>query len=266
MEPFLLHTDKDDASLLQLKSWCNNADGITAGFTTRQTGNVALHVGDNPSVVLLNRKRVTELLDWSFETWTCAEQVHGKQVYVAKRNDTGRGRNDRESAFQNTDAIITNEPDLLLVMFFADCVPLYFYDPVTNAIGLAHAGWKGTVANIVAETIEQMSSHFGAKPENINAAIGPSIGSCCYEVDEAVLKHVRPFGVDKDVISHTTDGRAHLDLKQLNRHFMIKAGILPRHIEITSLCTSCRTDLLFSHRMEKGDTGRMMSWLGRKSR
>lgn len=289
MEPFQLQTaDKasfpaqkegtlrlNDDTLLMLQSWCE-WEGVTAGFTTRQAMNTALHVGDDPDLVLQNRRRIADRLGWDFAAWTCAEQVHGNYVHVVTRADAGRGRNDRSSAISHTDALITNEPDVLLVMYFADCVPLYFYDPVTGAMGLAHAGWKGTVAEIALKTVEKMTAEFGVKPENLFAAVGPSIGSCCYEVDEAVLKHVRPLLVelqkgnhpidDEIIIPSNSGNRARLDLKHLNRHLMIKAGILPSRIELSTWCTGCRTDLLFSHRMEEGHTGRMMSWLGRKLR
>jgi YfiH family protein len=173
--------------------------------------------------------------------------------------------------------MITNEPDVLLAMYFADCVPLYFYDPHTESMGLAHAGWKGSVAEIAVHTIAAMQAAYGSKPEHIRAAIGPSIDSCCYEVDEKVLGQVRliieslrtgnPTIEASDVIKPSgREGHARLDLKHLNRHLMIKAGILPSNIEMSSWCTGCRTDLLFSHRKENGAAGRMMSWLGRKSR
>ncbi|MBO9598229.1 MAG: peptidoglycan editing factor PgeF [Cohnella sp.] len=275
MEPFRLREDDSDAALLMLQSWCAS-EGITAGFTTRRANNTALHVGDDPAIVVANRKRIAERLGWSFDAWTCAEQVHGNEVRIITRDNAGSGRYDRDSAILHTDALISNEPDILLVMFYADCVPLYFYDPVTRSIGLAHAGWKGTVADIAARTVEKMRAAFGAEPANIRAAIGPSIGGCCYEVDEAVLRHVRPIldtmpdvGSDRlvePIVVPSQDGRARLDLKLLNRHLMIKAGILPSSIEMTSWCTGCSTDLLYSHRSEQGNTGRMMSWLGRKTR
>ncbi len=276
MEPFQLRTENEDSSLLLLHSWCQ-VDGVTAGFTTRQAMNTALHVGDDPDSVINNRRRVMEQLGWPFTAFTCAEQVHSSNVHVVTKEDAGHGRNGRLSAIQGTDALITNESDVLLAMYFADCVPLYFYDPVTESAGLAHAGWKGTVSEIAVRTVEKMQETYGVLPENLLAAIGPSIGCCCYEVDESVLQHVRPLfeslqsgnnsiDVTNIIQSVQINDRAHLDLKHLNRHLMIKAGILPSRIEMSSWCTACRTDLFFSHRKEKGATGRMMSWLGKKSR
>ncbi|WP_240702796.1 peptidoglycan editing factor PgeF [Cohnella luojiensis] len=271
-----MSTDSEVPPLFMLKSWCE-LDGLTAGFTTRQAGNAALHVGDMPQAVIDNRRSVMEQLGWGFEAFTCAEQVHGSEVHIIAPGDKGRGRSDRASAIPDTDALITNESNVLMAMYFADCVPLYFYDPVSGSMGLAHAGWKGTIAEIAVKTVEKMQAQFGVQPANLLTAIGPSIGSCCYEVDQSVLKHVvllleslqagNPSLGASDIIKPVAEtDRAMLDLKHLNRHLMIKAGILPSRIEMSTWCTGCRTDLLFSHRMEKGATGRMMSWLGRKSR
>ncbi|MFC5467176.1 peptidoglycan editing factor PgeF [Cohnella suwonensis] len=271
MDPFRMNGRQTDGSLLMLQHW-NERYGLTAGFTTRHAGNVALHVGDDPGAVIGRRSAIAESLGWTFEAFTCAEQVHGSDVRVIDRKGAGSGRMDRESACHHTDALVTNEDDVFLAMFYADCVPLYFYDPDTGAMGLAHAGWKGTVADIVGSTVSRMSDVYGANPANIVAAIGPSIGACCYEVDGTVLSQVMPLVADDPataaivVRSAERKGRAMLDLKHLNRHLMIKAGILPSGIEVSSWCTSCRNDLLFSHRKENGTTGRMMSWIGRKSR
>ncbi|MBB6729634.1 peptidoglycan editing factor PgeF [Cohnella zeiphila] len=278
MEPFKpKEHPAGGARLLHLERW-EAQGGVTAGFSTRHGGvsaapldtlNTALHVGDEAQAVLANRDRVAGTLGWDVAAWTCAEQVHGNRVHVVTAADRGRGRLDRASAVQGTDALITNEPDVLLVMYFADCVPLYFLDPETGALGLAHAGWKGTVADVAGETVRAMERTFGTKPADLLAAIGPSIGVCCYEVDEAVLRHVRPLAEraeteDGTFFTPVENGRAKLNLKEINRHLMIKAGILPSRIELTTWCTGCRTDLFFSHRMENGATGRMMSWLGRK--
>lgn len=287
MEPFsAIDRGERSAALLHLANWENRFAGLTAGFTTRRGGvgaaphdtlNTALHVGDEPAAVASNRRRVAEALGWDFAAWTCAEQVHGNRVRVVTAEDRGSGRDSRESAIQDTDALIANVPDVLLVMYFADCVPLYFYDPETGAMGLAHAGWKGTVADVAGETVRAMAREYGARPETLLAAIGPSIGACCYEVDEPVMRHVRPLAAElgaapgsgagsgaRPAYIERGDGRASLDLKEINRHLMIKAGILPSRIEMTTWCTGCRTDVFFSHRRENGRTGRMMSWLGIK--
>ena len=283
MEPFAIDpTLGPDSPLLRLAGW--EAGGLTAGFTTRRGGvsrpprdtlNTALHVGDDPDDAVANRKRVAALLGWPYEAWTCAEQVHGCRVQRVTGVHRGRGRDDRMTAIPDADALITDEPDVLLVLYFADCVPLYFVDEDTGALGLAHAGWKGTVLDVAGKTVAAMAEAFGTRPERLRAAIGPSIDGCCYEVDEAVLRHVRPLVAGlpagsaepeaRPMIEQREGGRAGLNLKEINRHLMIKAGILPSRIEMSKWCTGCRTDLFFSHRKEKGATGRMMGWLGRKS-
>ncbi|MFB9325411.1 peptidoglycan editing factor PgeF [Paenibacillus aurantiacus] len=283
MEPFVSTNAAKSPSLFLLPSWMGRDDRLTVGFSSRLGGvsaspwsglNLGLHVGDRPEDVVRNRELLAEALGWPFEAWTCAEQVHGSRVRRVTAEDRGRGRDSRESAIADTDALMTNEKDVLLASFYADCVPLYFWDPRQEAVALAHAGWKGTVAAIAARTVEAMNEAYGSQPADIRAAIGPSIGGCCYEVDENVLRHVRLLldgteslgmaqaGGESPIIIPTSPGRARIDLKEINRQIMIKAGILPTHIEITQWCTGCRTDLFFSHRTERGQTGRMASWIG----
>lgn len=266
MEPFSPLERKGKAALLAIGGWQTLDKGISAGFSTRLAGNTALHVGDDENDVVARRRAAADQLGWAFPAWTCGEQVHGSRVHAVKRGDAGSGRENRQSAIPDADALITDEPDILLVQYFADCVPLYFWDEATGAIGLAHAGWKGTVADIAGETVRAMAEQYGTRDADLRAAIGPSIGSCCYEVDDRVIRQVEPIMGGSAALEPTKEGRARLDLKVLNRHLMIKAGILPSRIEMSTWCTGCRTDLFFSHRMENGSTGRMMSWLGRKSR
>lgn len=279
MEPFV--ANHDGLMTLRLEPWAAGYPEITAGFTCRQGGtgsapydslNCALHVGDEVEVVLKNRTRLAESLGFTLEDWTCGEQTHGSDIAVITDKDRGRGRLDRVSAFQSTDGMITNVPGVLLTSFYADCVPLYFYDPVNRAVGLAHAGWKGTVAEIAAVTIQALQKTYGSHPEHILAAIGPSIGDCCYEVDDYVMNHIRRLEAECGAFADggqvlytpsTADNtKSMLNLKEMNRRIMIKAGILPTHIECTTWCTSCNTDMFFSYRAEHGVTGRMTSWIG----
>lgn len=282
--------------LLPLRPWRAFA-GLDAGFTTRLGGvgkapwdslNTALHVGDDPADVIRNRQRIAERLGWPFEAWTCAEQVHGDRVWRVAAADRGKGRWRREDAVAEADALITDVPGVLLVMYYADCVPLYFYDPDTSAIGLAHAGWKGTALDIAGKTVRAMAEAFGSRPERLYAAVGPSIGPCCYEVDEPVLARLLPLAerlrnegvggcgadgsdegegtgaADTALVRPTRAGHAAVNLKEFNRRLMMKAGILPSRIEMSTWCTGCRAGLFFSHRREKGRTGRMAAWLGVK--
>lgn len=280
MEPFELKQFAEGCNVLKLSGWEERYPLLTAGISSRHGGvsevpyaglNCGLHVGDAPDNVVRNRALLAEAAGNPFDSCTYAEQVHGKEVQVVTASLRGAGRLTREDALPSKDGFVTNVPGIVLHALFADCVPLYFYDPVKKAAGLAHAGWKGTVLQIGQTMVETMSAAYGTKPRDIIAAIGPSIGACCYEVDETVTAPVHKLldrlGVSEtitgqSIINYKSDGKAMLSLQQLNRQIMIKAGILPSHIEISNLCTSCRTDLFFSHRQEEGQTGRMAAWIG----
>ncbi len=281
MEPFVVNHRKDeDPALFMLEPW-HSFDKITVGFTGRDGGtsqfpyeslNCAFHVDDDPGDVIINRHRIVETLGFPYHAWTCGEQVHSNHVEIVHLEDKGRGNIDRSSAFQNTDGLLTNVPGILLTSFYADCVPLYFYDPIKQVVGLAHAGWKGTVSKIASTMVDKMAQEYGSHAHDIRAAIGPSIGSCCYEVDDKVMLSV--YDLEKDVMGNNkysaswyinkNNGKSMLNLKEMNRQIMMKAGIMPTHIECTSYCTSCRNDLFFSYRKDGGTTGRMASWLGLK--
>jgi YfiH family protein len=274
MEPFVKKEKVNEPVLFWLHDWMESFQGLSAGFTSRQGGmsegqwsslNCAFHVNDKAEHVIENRRKVIQAAGFPFEAWTCAEQVHGKDVYKVTSEDKGRGSLSRESAVQDKDALITGEAGIFLASFYADCVPLFFMDPVRKAVGLAHAGWKGTVSSIAQSTIQAMVDDLGCSIENIRSAIGPSIGPCCYEVDHNVIGYFHNANIHYG-IEQKDNGHYWLDLKEINRQIMIKAGIMPMHIEISSLCTSCRPDYFFSHRLEKGKTGRMMSWIGMKEK
>jgi YfiH family protein len=282
MEPFVSEKAANGCELFFIRHWMERDSGLTAGFTSRHGGasvrefdslNIGLHVEDSPNLVIDNRRRLAEALHIQLNECTYAEQVHGNEVQAVTKQHAGAGIDSRESALQSKDAFITNQSGLFLHALFADCVPLFFYDPVGRAVGLAHAGWKGTVQQIAVETIGAMRRHYGTKPEHILAAIGPSIQACCYEVNDVVMLCIHEVMAELEIDNQneldqplifeaTMNDKYNLSLQQMNRQIMIKAGIMPSHIEISSLCTSCRTDLFFSHRKEAGKTGRMAAWIG----
>ncbi|REK77835.1 peptidoglycan editing factor PgeF [Paenibacillus paeoniae] len=286
MEPFVQNIRWDTAkepSLFLLPEWMSVDERLTAGFTGREGGasgepwtglNIGLHVGDKEESVIINRKRVTETLGWPFEAWTCAEQVHGNRVAKVTLAERGKGRARMDDTIAGCDALMTDVPGVLLASFYADCVPLYFYAPDQGAIALAHAGWRGTVGEIAQRTVSAMEEAYGVRPEHILAAIGPSIGGCCYEVDGPVITEVERVirelnltdSLKFDCLQMKENGKGSLNLKEINRQIMIKAGILPSRIELTTWCTGCRTDLFYSHRVEGGKTGRMASWIGIRER
>jgi len=283
MEPFV-RMEGAGPALFLLRGWMEDTPGLTAGITGREGGvsgppwaslNLGLHVGDAAEAVVRNRALAAEAAGWDPAAWTCAEQVHGCRVHRVVRADRGRGSRDPESAIPGADAIMTDEPGILLASYYADCVPLLFHDPAKGAVALAHAGWRGTTLEIAARTIEAMEREFGSRPADIRAAIGPAIGPCCYEVDGPVIESAMPLaealasagGAPLDaMIRMTEDGKARLNLKEMNRQIMIRSGIMPSRIAFSFFCTGCRRDLFFSHRREGGRTGRMASFIGMRER
>jgi YfiH family protein len=261
----------DGVKLLRIADWQDRFPWLSAGFSTRQGGvgktpwaslNVALHVDDQEADVFENRRRVAEATGFDFGQWTCAEQVHGCGVAVVEKESAGAGRLSREDAIPSKDALVTDSSGVMLNAFYADCVPLWLVDSVRRVVGLAHAGWRGAVADVAGATVRTMHRVYGSDPGDLYAAIGPSIRGCCYEVDDAVAKHI-PEESDS-LVALVSPGRYQLDLAKFNRQKLTEAGILPKRIEISDYCTSCRTDLFFSHRGENGRTGRMTAWIARK--
>lgn len=271
MEPFVL---EQETFLLRIAEWEKEFPGLVAGFTTRQGGvsnlpfesmNCGLHVGDQLQSVVENRKQLCRLLDFPFESWTCADQIHGSEIAVIRTTERGRGRTRMEDAITGTDGLITSEKNVLLTSFYADCVPLLIMEPEQKWVGIAHAGWKGTAAAISQKIVESIVSEQGVKKQNLRVAIGPSIGGCCYEVDDYVVNGISEKlhpETAKDWLEDTTNGKYHIDLKRVNYHMFIQAGIPHEHIQVSSWCTSCRNDLFFSYRADGGKTGRMAAFLG----
>lgn len=275
MEPFIQHIAENGVELYRIGSWLNRFPGVSAGFTGRNGGvgsapyatlNLGLHVGDEPAAVVDNRRLLAGALETPLEAWTYGEQVHGARVQLVEPAHRGRGTLAQADAFPEADAFITAGRGIMMAALFADCVPLFFLDPVHGAIGLAHAGWKGTAQRIARRTVEAMGQTFGTRPADLHAAIGPSIGVCCYEVDDRVIGSITAqTGLQGEPFfrpNPANAGKFMLNLQEINRKIMIEAGILPQHIEMTKLCTSCAGSRFFSHRKENGRTGRMAAWIG----
>ena len=173
-------------------------------------------------------------------------------------------------AFDDVDALITDAKQTPLVILTADCAAVFLYDAHNHAIGLVHAGWRGTVAGIAADAVRRMHAAFGTFPHDIIACIGPSIGPCCYEVGDEVINAVSEtlpeyadeVLVEPDMASagsfreSVNAGRKHFDLWRANEIMLADVGVPETQIEVARLCTSCRTDIFYSHRAEKGITGR----------
>lgn len=244
--------------------------GFTNAFTCRFHGesdlvpdnlNLALHVGDNAEKVLRNRKTVAGALGIDAGKFTACQQVHGDKIAVVDKEDIGAGRTDFSSAIADKDALITAEANVPLMLFFADCVPVVLADPLTGAVGIAHAGWRGSTLAIAAKTACKMAEVFGTDLTRLVAAIGPSIGPCCYEVDEKVFRQGREW---ESCFHPTTPGHWQLDLWQMNRLQLLAAGLKPENVLAANICTEHNRQLFFSYRAEKGRTGRLSAVILRK--
>lgn len=223
--------------------------------------NLALQVEENQNKVLRNRRKFAAAIGVKPDRFTACAQVHGNNVQVVTEDLIGRGAVSFADTIPETDALITNLADVPLLLFYADCVPVLLADPVTGAIGLAHAGWRGTAAQIAKKTVRAMIEAFGVNPDNLLAAIGPSIGSCCYEVDDVVRDRMPGY---EACFAGKCDGKYLLDLWQVNRQQLLEAGIIPSNISTAGVCTNHNPELFFSYRYENGKTGRMGVCLCRK--
>lgn len=206
-------------------------------------------VGDSPQRVAENKARALTAFGRSpeslFEVW----QVHGCQVAIAEAPRAP------QAPLQQADAILTNRPEVTLLMRFADCVPILLYDPRQRVVGLAHAGWQGTVKGTALAAIRQMQAQYGSRPEEILAAIGPSIGPDHYEVGLDVVRALQQaMGAQAEIFLTRRDGGVFLDLWAANRWWLERAGV--RQIEIAALCTACHVEDWYSHRAHHGRTGR----------
>lgn len=269
-EPFVQHDN-----LFRLDSWNQQYPGLTAGITSRHNGfsghpylslNLGFHVGDNPDDVLTNRESISGKIGVSLEHWVGTEQVHQSVIKKIRQEDAGKGAKDLQSAIQGTDGIYTAEENILLTSLYADCVPLFFMSPVNGLIGLAHAGWKGTVGHIGSKMIEKWVKDEGVQIEDIFVAIGPSISDCCYEVDKRVIDQVKqalPVATSNLPYHQVDDEHFMLNLREVNKQILVHCGIREENITETSFCTSCQNEHFFSHRKEQGKTGRIMSYIGR---
>lgn len=251
---------------------------LRAGFSMRAGGRTSVYgvageqnlgwtAEDDPAVVADNRRGFVEAAGGvGFELVT-VRQVHGAIVQHAKCGSEALATPEGKAVLQG-DGLITSQPNLMLGVQTADCVPVLIADTRTRAVGAFHAGWRGTVARIVDQGVATMAHEFGSKPEDLIAAVGPSIGPCCFEVGREVqAEFERAFSYSRDLFPATTGGKPHVDLWDANRRQLLAAGLSPQAITMVDACTVCSRTAegrrtFFSHRAEKGVTGRMLNVIG----
>jgi YfiH family protein len=266
-----VHQSTSPQALIQSNIF-KDSDRVVHAFSTRQGGvsrgpyatlNLGMGVGDDPEAVEENWRRFFGTFEIQPSQVVRVKQVHGDGVLTVDEALVSRqGFPTLLDEGYAYDALVTNLPDLALVVSTADCLPILIHDPVQGAAAAVHAGWRSTARRIAARALEAMAAAYGTDPADCRAAIGPGIRGCCYEVDAAVTEAMA--GALRAWEAHAVATRpAHwrLDLAGMNRAILEAAGVHPDRIADVSLCTACRTDLFFSHRAEKPRTGRMMNFI-----
>lgn len=245
------------------------------GFSTRLGGvsqgcyasmNLSFTRGDDEAAVRENYHRIAKSIGVKCENMVLSQQTHTTNVRVVTEKDKGKGIV-KPLDYTDVDGMVTNIHGICLVTFYADCVPLYFVDPVQKAIGLSHSGWRGTVGKIGKETIRKMEEQYGSDPKDILAAVGPSICKDCYEVSEDVILEFQKNFKErywKDLFYRKENGKYQLDLWKANEIIFKESGILPEHIAVTNVCTHCNSEILYSHRTSGDRRGNLAAFLALK--
>lgn len=255
--PFLSYPMLEETGIVH-HGFSTKLGGVSKGCWA--TMNISTTRGDDPEDVEENQRRIARAIGVKPEDMTFTNQTHTTNVAVVRAENKGR-------RFMETDGMITNVPGICLVTFYADCVPLYFVDPVKKAIGLSHSGWRGTVGKIGKVTVELMQKTYGSDPKDILAAIGPSICQDCYEVSEDVIVKFQKSFEEKywpELFYQKENGKYQLNLWKANELVFEEAGILKKHIAVTNVCTHCNPDILFSHRTMGNKRGNLSAFLALK--
>lgn len=243
-------------------------------FSTREGGvsegiyrsmNLSYTRGDEKEAVDENYRRIADVLGCSVEDFVCSDQTHTTNLRVVTQEDRGKGVLYPKD-YRDVDGLLTQEPGIVLATFYADCVPLYFVDTKRKAVALAHSGWRGTVARMGQCVVDRMGECFGTRPEDLVAAIGPSICQSCYEVSEdvadAFAEEFRGEGQRDRILQAKGQGKYLLDLWAANELVLKEAGIPEKQIQVTDVCTCHNSEYLFSHRASQGRRGNLGAFLG----
>ncbi|MCB7303297.1 peptidoglycan editing factor PgeF [Bariatricus massiliensis] len=271
-----IYTEKNCNGVLFLEFPLLSETGVVRhGISTREGGvsegiyrsmNLSFARGDKEEHVMENYRRIGAAIGVSPDRMTASSQTHTTNVRAVTEDDIGKGIVYPRD-YTDVDGLMTNLPDVCLVTYYADCVPLLFVDPVHRAIASSHSGWRGTVNRMGEITVQAMQRAYGSRPEDIVAAIGPSICQDCYEVSEDVIERFRAAFPETEWASlfyGKPDGKFQLNLWRANELILLRAGIKREHLAVTNLCTCCNSELLFSHRASHGKRGNLAAFLALK--
>lgn len=254
---------------------------IYNAFSTRQGGvssgvystmNLSFGRGDEDVNVIRNFEILCNAIDIKPETLVFSSQTHTSNILTVTKTDCGKGIYSPKN-WNDIDGIITQDTDVSLVTHYADCVPLFFADPVKRIVAAAHAGWKGTVLQIASKMVETMQQQFSCNPADILVGIGPSIGQCCFEVDELTANEFKtlPEPILADCIKQRPDlenpsrYKYDINLQKINQNILLQAGVPIENIQIADICTKCNHEWLFSHRATNGQRGGMVAIIGMRT-
>jgi len=245
--------------------------GVKFYFTTRFQGvspepfsslNLSYTTSDKADNVLINRCVFFNAASLNIGSEVFMQQTHGKNIHQVKGEDQGRGWLDYTSAIPDTDGLITDCEGITLCAAFADCVPLWLFDPVKKVGGIIHAGWKGTASSIAKEGVRRLQQIFNVVPRNLLCGVGPSIGPCCFKVDpstaNAILQTLASHLQQRVIYKTDSTGDLYLDLGQINGLQLEEIGVLKQNIHQANMCTCCMDSHFFSYRRDKEAAGRML--------
>ena len=252
--------------------------GVSDGF--RSSMNLSFHNGDDEALVTENYKRIAEVMKTTTDHLVLSNQTHTNNIRVVSEKDAGNGIL-YPNRFNDVDGLVTNKKGLVLATSYADCVPIYFYDYNQKVIGLAHAGWRGTISEISKNMVLIMREQFSSDCKNIICVIGPSICQECYEIGQDVADYFKKlnssqylielyasdslsgFGSKKRgvLIEGKVNGKYQLDLWAANYIFLREAGVPSKNISLPGICTCENPALLFSHRASKGKRGNLNAFI-----
>jgi len=262
----ITYKTKNQVEFIQFNNLLKYENIITHCFTTRRGGvskgeydslNMAFNKTDDRKNVEENYRRVADALNIDIGSMVFSNQVHQSKIRVVTEEDRGKGII-RKSDIIGYDGLVTDSKEVTLVTFYADCVPVFLFDPEKTVISIAHSGWRGTAMKISKEALMKMKEKFLCEPQNIVAAIGPSIGKCCFEVGDDVYDEFKAK-IDWSVeYCERKDQKWHFDLPAIIKRTLIDEGVKEENIVLSDICTKCNKDLFFSHRGDNGKTGTMV--------
>lgn len=257
---YIKHIKNGELEYIQFEHF-NKTGLVSHCMTTRKGGvsagdfeslNLKYNLGDSEENVNKNREIIGKELGFNTDAVVTSPQVHGDAVKVVDGSTL---------TFTDCDGFISNKPGVCLATFYADCVPLLFFDPVKKVIANSHAGWRGTVAKIGQKTVKKMSDQFGCKPKDILVGIGPSIGQCCFETGSEVAQRFKENFENFNDISIQRDDKYHIDLWKANKSQLEEIGVSNENVYISGICTACNKKDFFSYRGNNRNTGRIGSFI-----